>query len=187
MSDITIHRFEIAGYRSINKADLDFTSGSVGLIGPNTSGKTNIGRAILFFCDLIKKSLPNIGGAGENNAEMAKETWSPIDIDPNALLYEATAGKTICLKGTFRLPPHILPDNQGIIIKAISRSEPFTLAIEAMLTAKNLVTGQLKLVPQYTIEINGKGLLRNDVQVLQSLWQQFEGKITSSQASSRIF
>jgi len=174
MSDITLKRFAIKGYRSLSQANLDFSAGAIGLIGPNASGKTNVGRAFQFFCSLVKGSLPRIGGPGQANTPLSKAQWQPLDVDPSALLFDPSAGQSVSLRGDFDIPGHLLPENQGGVIKQMPRSGSLPLSIEAISTVETLGTGRTRLVPRYTVLIQDKPLVQADIQQLQGLWGRFE-------------
>lgn len=174
MSDIVVKRFVINGFRSLAKADLDFSRGAIGLIGVNASGKTNVGRAFLFFCSLVKSTLPQMGGPGQADTPLTKGLWPPLTADPNALLFDPSVGQSMKLKGTFEIPGYYLPENQGHVIKQFARGDKLPLSVDATLTVQNLPTGQVQLVPRFAVTICDTPLARADIQQLQGLWARFE-------------
>lgn len=177
MPEITIKAFSVKNYRTVTQADLDFSHGAVGLIGVNASGKTNVGRAFLFFCHLLKSSLPQIQGPGSVDTQLDQAEWQPLkQLDPTSLLAHPVAGQKITLKAEFAIPSFFVPKNKGHIMKKLDATQTtHDISITAIIQARNLATGELRLVPSFRITIAGKKITRADVQQLGGLWQQIAG------------
>ena len=172
MPNIRIKTLTIKNYRTIADAQLDYSAGVIGLIGVNASGKTNVSRASGLLCDLIKTSLPQIQRSRIANSE---PEWPPLDkIEPSALLYDPTPDNELTVAATFSVPQHLIPREQGKALKEIDFSlSQHLLSVSATLRVANLPNGQVRFVPRYDVQLDGKPLTSNDIQHLNNLWVQF--------------
>jgi len=176
MAGIQIKNCRISNYRTIRNATLDFSEGAVGVIGPNGSGKTNLARALEFFCEVISKRLANTVRGGKAQVPLKALTWTPLDgIRPEAVLADPAADQHCEISGKLRVGEHLIPRGRGGTVNNLSDNvAAHELLIELTVTAKGLETGGVGLVPQFAINIDGQNLKREDLDVLSGVWQQFK-------------
>ncbi len=178
MKHIRLKRFLIQNYRTIRNCDLDLSKGVVGLIGVNGSGKTNIWRAVDFFFRLIRENLNNVQSArglvmAANQSQKAIE-WNPLNDDPRTILPFPQEGQQVSLQLVGEISPLLIPEGKGQRLQNLDRKENHQFKIQCDLEVRELSTGDLKLMPRFSITIHEASLPWGDLQVLSTLWALFK-------------
>ena len=176
MPGIQLKTCQIKNYRTIGNAALDFSQGAVGLIGPNGSGKTNLARALDFYCTIITQWTSGGVGKGAEDAPVTHLEWAALhEPSPSAVFGRPSVGQSCHIGATFSIAAHLVPKQEGNILTQLDpRAARHEFEIAATLTAQDFPDGSTRLAPKFNVVVDGKSLTRRDLLVIKNLWKQFQ-------------